>query len=140
MTWAVQANIAPSWLDPAETPGIGMPYMFLYAIHDALVKPMPGNAMAPSLATAWSESRDGLTYDFVLRQRVTFHNGEPFTAEDVKFSYERYRGVSAPELRKRIKAVTAVNSHQVRFQLHEPWPDFLTYYATPATGANWIVP
>jgi peptide/nickel transport system substrate-binding protein len=140
MTWAVQANIAPSWLDPAETPGIGMPYMFLYAIHDALVKPMPGNAMAPSLATAWSESRDGLSYDFVLRQGVTFHNGDPFTAEDVKFSYERYRGVSAPELKKRIKVVTVVNPYQVRFQLHEPWSDFLTYYATPSTGASWIVP
>jgi peptide/nickel transport system substrate-binding protein len=140
MTWAVQANIAPSWLDPAETPGIGMPYMFLYALHDALVKPMPDNAMAPSLASTWSESGDGLIYEFVLRQGVMFHNGEPFTAEDVKFSYERYRGTAAAELKKKIRAVTVVNPHQVRFQLHEPWPDFLTYYATPATGASWIVP
>jgi peptide/nickel transport system substrate-binding protein len=140
MTWAIQANIAPTWFDPAETPGIGMPYMFLYALHDALVKPMPGNSMAPSLASTWSESADGLTYDFVLRQGVTFHNGDPFTAEDVKFSYERYKGTGAGELRRKIKAVTIVNAHQLRFQLHEPWPDFLTYYATPATGAGWIVP
>jgi peptide/nickel transport system substrate-binding protein len=140
MTWAIQANIAPSWFDPAETSGIGMPYMFLYALHDALVKPMPGHAMAPSLATSWTESGDGLTYEFVLRPGVTFHNGDHFTAEDVKFSYERYRGTSAAEVKKKIKAVTVVNPHQVRFQLHEPWPDFLTYYATPATGVGWIVP
>ena len=140
MTWAIQANIAPSWFDPAETPGIATPYIFLYALHDALVKPMPGRAMASSLASAWSESGDGLTYDFVLRQGLTFHNGDPFTAEDVKFSYERYKGTGAGELRRKIKAVTVVNSHLVRFTLYEPWPDFLTYYATPATGASWIVP
>jgi peptide/nickel transport system substrate-binding protein len=140
MTWAIQANIAPTWFDPAETPGIGMPYMFLYALHDALVKPMPDNAMAPSLASAWSESSDGLAYDFALRQGLKFHNGDPFTAEDVKFSYERYKGTGAGELKKKIKAVKIVNPYHVRFELHEPWPDFLTYYATPATGVGWIVP
>jgi peptide/nickel transport system substrate-binding protein len=140
MTWAVHVTIAPTWFDPAETPGIITPYMFMYAIHDALVKPMPGNPMAPSLATHWNESSDGLTYDFELRQGVKFHNGDPFTAEDVKFSFERYRGAGASELKKKVKAVEVVNPHQARFQLHEPWSDFLTFYATPATGAGWIVP
>ena len=114
--------------------------MFMYAMHDALIKPMPDNPMSPSLATKWSESADGLSYDFELRQGVKFHNGDPFTAEDVKFSFERYKGTGAGELKKKVKAVEIVNPHQVRFQLHEPWPDFLTFYATPATGAGWIVP
>ena len=140
MTWAIHVNIAPTWFDPAETPGIITPYMFIYALHDALFKPMPDNPMAPSLATGWSESPDGLTYDFTLRQGVKFHNGDPFTAEDVKFSFERYKGAGAPELKKKIKAVEVVNPHQVRVQLHAPWPDFLTFYATPATGVGWIVP
>ena len=109
-------------------------------MHDALVKPMPDNPMSPSLATKWSESADGLAYDFELRQGVKFHNGEPFTAEDVKFSFERYKGSGASDLKKYVKAVEIVNTHQVRFHLHEPWPDFLTFYATPATGAAWIVP
>jgi peptide/nickel transport system substrate-binding protein len=140
MTWGLHVNIAPTWFDPAETPGVNTPYLFLSAMHDALVKPMPEGPMTPCLATQWRESADGLTYDFALRQGVTFHNGDPFTAEDVQFSFERYKGTGAPELKQKIKAVEVVNRHHVRFQLHEPWPDFLTFYATPATGAGWIVP
>jgi peptide/nickel transport system substrate-binding protein len=140
MTWAIHVTIAPTWLDPAETPGIITPFMFLYALHDALVKPMPGNLMAPSLATQWHESPDGLTYEFELRQGVTFHNGDPFTAEDVQYSFERYKGSGAGELKNQVKAVEIVHAHRVRFHLHEPWPDFLTFYGSPATGAGWIVP
>jgi peptide/nickel transport system substrate-binding protein len=140
MTWAIHVTIAPTWFDPAETPGIITPYMFLYALHDALVKPMPDNPMSPSLATRWTESSDGLTYDFELRQGVKFHNGDPFTAEDVKFSFERYKGAGAGELKRQVKAVEIVNPHHIRFQLHEPWPDFMTFYGTPATGVGWIVP
>jgi peptide/nickel transport system substrate-binding protein len=136
MTWAVHVQIAPSWFDPAETPGIVTPFMIMYALHDALVQPRPEHPMAPGLATAWQESPDGLTYDFVLRRGVTFHNGDPFTAEDVTFSFERYRGTGAPELKQQVKAVEIVTPHHVRFHLHEPWPDFLTFYATPATGAG----
>jgi len=86
MTWAVHVSLAPTWFDPAETPGIITPFMFLYALHDALVKPMPGQPMAPSLAESWSAAPDGLTYEFVLRKGVRFHNGDPVTADDVKFS------------------------------------------------------
>src|SRR2546426_6688026 len=50
LTWAVHVTLAPTWFDPAETTGIITPFLFLYALHDALVKPMPGNPMAPSLA------------------------------------------------------------------------------------------
>lgn len=140
MTWAIHVTIAPTWFDPGETPGVITPYMFLYALHDALVKPMPDGPMSPCLATRWSESPNGLTYDFELRQGVKFHNGDPFTAEDVHFSFERYKGAGAGDLKKKVKSVEIVSSHHVRFQLHEAWPDFLTYYATPATGAGWIVP
>ena len=140
LTWAVHVTLAPTWFDPAETPGIITPFMVLYAIHDALVKPMPGNAMAPSLAESWNVSKDGLTYEFVLRKGVKFHNGETMTAEDVKFSFERYRGASAKELKGKVARVDAVDAHRVRFTLKHPWPDFLTFYATPATGAAWIVP
>jgi hypothetical protein len=72
LTWAVQVALAPTWFDPAETPGIITPFMVLYALHDALVKPRPGNQMTPRLADSWTTSPDGLTYEVVLRKGVRF--------------------------------------------------------------------
>jgi peptide/nickel transport system substrate-binding protein len=140
MTWAAHVTLTPSLLDPAEVLPVILPYMLLYAVHDALLKPMPGHLMTPCLATAWHESADGLTYEFTLREGVTFHNGDPFTAEDVHFSFARYRGAGAALLQSKVRAVEIVTPHQVRFHLHAPWPDFLTVYGTPASGAGWIVP
>jgi peptide/nickel transport system substrate-binding protein len=140
MTWAVHISLAPTWFDPAETPGIGTPFMILYALHDALVKPMPGNAMASSLAESWSASKDGLVYEFVLRQGARFHNGDSVTADDVKFSFERYRGAANRLLKERVPVVEVVDPSRVRFRLKEPWPDFMTYYGSLTTGAGWIVP
>jgi peptide/nickel transport system substrate-binding protein len=114
--------------------------VFLYALHDALIKPLPGNDMAPCLAESWMESPDGLVYEFKLREGLQFHNGDPFTAEDVNFSFQRYKGASAKLLHDRVKAVEVVDPHRVRFVLHAPWPDFLAFYANLATGAAWVVP
>src|SRR5213083_867320 len=140
MAWSVHISLAPTWFDPAETAGIITPFMVLYALHDALVKPMPGNPMAPSLAESWSASPDGLVYEFVLRKGVRFHTGDPVTAEDVKFSLERYRGTAASSFRERIAAVEVIDPQRVRVRFKQPWPDFITFYGTPATGAGWIVP
>src|SRR5262249_12736209 len=90
MVLAQTISIAPRWFDPPEAEGIITPFIFYYLLHDALVKPMPGNAMAPCLAESWTASPDGLSYEFVLRKGVKFHNGDPVTADDVKFSFERY--------------------------------------------------
>src|SRR5215467_11906033 len=140
MTWGVHVTLAARWLDPSDTEAFITPFMVLYALHDALVKPMPGGDNTPSLAESWTTSKDGLTYEFVLRKGVKFHNGETMTAEDVKFSFERYRGASAKELKGKVARVEVVDPYRVRFVLKQPWPDFLTFYATPATGAAWIVP
>ena len=140
LTIAFDSSIAPTFLDPAETSGLATPFVFLYALHDAMAKPLPGNNMAPCLAESWKESPDGLVYEFKLREGLKFHNGDPFTAEDVKFSFQRYKGVSAKVLHERVKAVEVIDPLRVRFVLHAPWPDFLAFYASPATGAGWIVP
>ncbi|PYN10866.1 MAG: hypothetical protein DME05_26020, partial [Candidatus Rokuibacteriota bacterium] len=71
MTWAVHTTLVPAWLDPADNIQ-GTPFMIQMATHDALVKPMPGKSMAPSLAESWSTSADGLVYEFVLRKGVKF--------------------------------------------------------------------
>jgi peptide/nickel transport system substrate-binding protein len=139
MTWGVHISLAPTWFDPAETSGIITPFMVLYGLHDALVKPMPGNLMTPSLAESWTTSSDGLVYEFVLRKGVRFHNGDPLTAEDVKFSFERYRGASSRLLKDSVEAIETPDPWRVRIRLRRPWPDFMTFYAG-STGAAWIVP
>ena len=137
---AVHVSMAPTWFDPAETVGIITPFLFMYAMHDALVKSMPGNAMAPSLAESWTVSPDSVVYEFVLRKGTRFHNGEPVTPEDVKFSFERYRGAGAGPFKARIASIDIVDPQRIRFRFKQPWPDFMTFYGTPATGAGWIVP
>ena len=69
MRFAVYVTLAPAWLDPGEaTPGFITPFWVLVALHDALVKPMPGSRMAPSLAESWTESPDKREYEFIFAQ------------------------------------------------------------------------
>ena len=139
LTYGVHISLAPTWFDPAETPSLVTPYMLYYALHDAMLKPMPGELMAHSLAESWSATEDGMSYSFVLRDGVTFHNGEKVTAEDVKFSFERYRGAAKGPLHERVASVEIADPRHITFKLKNPWPDFLTFYAA-TTGAGWIVP
>src|SRR5947207_270181 len=140
VTIAWHVTISPSWFDPSTAPPQITPFGMLYAIHDALVRPYPGHKMGPSLAESWQESEDGKTYEFKLRPGLKFHNGDPVTTEDVKFSYERYRGAGAKELQTRIRQVDIVDPLTIRFQLKEPWPDFMPFYGTTATAAGIVVP
>ena len=80
----------------------------------------------------------GSSYDFKLRD-AKFHNGDPVTAEDVKFSFERYRGTSKDLMKNKVAAVEVIDPRHVRFKLKEQWPDFMMFYAS-ATGAGWVVP
>ena len=139
LTYGIHVSLAPTWFDPAETLGLITPFMVLYALQDAMVKPMPGNLHAPCLAESWSASEDGLTYDFMIRKETKFHNGEPITAADVKFSYERYRGAAHELMKEQIAAIETPDPSHVRFKLKKPWPDFLSFYSS-ASGAGWIVP
>src|SRR4029450_3463697 len=138
MRWALYVTLSPLWFDPAEVTGQLTPFWILYAIHDALVKPMPGNLMSPSLAESWTVSPDGRVYEFKLREGLKFHNGEPFTAEDVKFSFHRAKG--SRTLHGKVLDVTVVSPLRVRLTLHEAWPDFMAFYGTMVSGAGWVVP
>ncbi|HJV55003.1 MAG TPA: ABC transporter substrate-binding protein, partial [Methylomirabilota bacterium] len=140
MAIGVHVTLVSRWLDPGETEALITPFMVLYALHDALVKPMPGGLMTPSLAESWTASKDGLSYEFVIRKNARFHNGDPVTAEDVKFTFERYKGSAAKLLKEKVREIQILAPNRVRFVLKEPWPDFMAFYGTSATGAGWIVP
>src|SRR5436309_7718581 len=138
IAWHV--TMAPTWFDPSTAPPQITPFGLLYALHDAPVRSLPGQKAGSSLAESWTESPDGLVYEFKLRRGLKFHNGEPVTAEDVQFSFERYKGTGAKDLKSRVARVEVVDALTIRFHLKEPWPDFMTQYGTSATAAGLVVP
>ena len=133
-------TLAPSWFDPSTAPPQITPFGVMYAIHDAMLRPLPGQKMAPSLAESWTESPDGLVYEFKLRRGLKFHNGDALTTDDVKWSFERYQGAGARELRARVRQVEIVDPQVIRFHLKDPWPDFMTFYGTTATASGIVMP
>ena len=88
-------------------------------------------SLAPCLAESFSASEDGLVYELVLRSGTKFHNGDPITAEDVKFSFERYRGTSHDLMKDRVAAVEALDSRHVRFTLKKPWTTSSPFMRAP---------
>ena len=124
LTFAMHFSPVPRWLDPGEGESTITPYLLLYALHDALLKPMPGTVSGLSMAESWSMAKDGQSAEFTLRPGMKFHNGDPVTAEDVKFSFERYRGGGAQVLKDNVKEIHALGSTRMRFIFKEPWPDF----------------
>src|SRR5947208_2421950 len=140
LTIGMHFTPVPRWLDPAESESSITPFLLLYALHDGLLKPMAGVGSGPSLAESWSMAKDGLTADFTLRSGAKFHNGDPVTADDVKFSFERYRGGAAKILKDSVKEIQVLGPTRVRFVFKEPWPDFPAFYGTFVASAGWVVP
>ena len=140
LTFALHFSPVTRWLDPAEGESTITPFLLLYALHDGLLKPMAGSGSAPSLAESWSMSKDGLSAEFILRPGIKFHNGDPITPDDVKFSFERYRGGAAKILKDTVKEIQLLGPNRLRFVLKEPWPDFPAFYGTFVASAGWVVP
>ena len=139
-SYAFHTSIPPAWLDPQENPPQVTPYNFSYMVHDALVKPMPGKDFVPSLAESYEIAPDYKSATFKLRSGVKFHDGTTLTSEDVKYTYENYRGASAGVLKAKLERIELPDARTVRFLFKEPFVDFLTIYGSPASGAAWVVP
>jgi peptide/nickel transport system substrate-binding protein len=139
-TEAWPTTISPSWLDPQENPPQVTPYNFQYALHDALVKHMPGQPFAPSLAESYEIAPDFKSATFKLRPGIKFHDGQPVTPDDVKFTYEQYRGASATVLKAKTERIDLPDERTIKFVFKEPFLDFLMVYGSPASGAGWVVP
>src|SRR5438132_5884541 len=84
---AWHAGFASRWLDPQEHDGTATPDNFLTALHDALIKNQGTELYDhPALAEHFEIAKDARSATFTLRKGIKFHNGEPVTPHDVKFS------------------------------------------------------
>jgi peptide/nickel transport system substrate-binding protein len=137
--YAWHTTISPAWFDPQENPPQITPYNFAYALHDALVKHMPGQPFAPSLAESYDIAPDFMSATFKLRPGIKFHNGDAVTPEDVEFTFQQYRGANAKLLHDKTERID-LGDNTIQFHFKSPFLDFLTLYGCAASGAGWIVP
>ncbi|MCJ8140024.1 ABC transporter substrate-binding protein [Falsirhodobacter halotolerans] len=103
-------------------------------IYDGLTWRGPDLELQPGLATAWEELDDGTRIRFTLREGVTFHNGEPFNAEAVKFTFDRLLGEEGGKGPQQsnytaIESVEIIDDMTVDFHLKAPDPVLLTKLA-----------
>jgi len=98
-------------------------------VYDYLVDVDPTSKIVPRLAKSWQISTDGLTYTFGLAEGVVFHDGSPFTAKDVVWTFNRLRdpasGFPTVDLYSNIESIAASGDLQVTFKLKQPNPFFL---------------
>jgi peptide/nickel transport system substrate-binding protein len=139
---AWHAGLASRWLDPQEHDGTATPDNFFTALHDALIKNQGTQLYDhPALAEKFTIAPDAKSATFTLRRGTKFHNGDPVTVQDVKFSYENYRGAKADVFKKKTERVDIVDDRTIRFVFKEPFLDFGILFGTAnVDGAAWVVP
>lgn len=137
---AIHWNLSADWLDPATGGFAVSAHLPLYLFHDALIKPMPEGPFTPCLAESYNISPDAKVYEFKIRRGVKFHNGDPLTAEDVVFSFWRYKAAHAKTIHGRTEKVEAVDPYLVRIRFKEPFPDYLEYLTPGVTTIGWVAP
>lgn len=123
--------------DPTAMVG-ATPHMVYDYVYDGLVN-QGENGKYPALAESWTVSADGMNIDFHLRKGVKFHNGDPFTADDVKFTFDRVMAPNSTHAYRRgfidsVERIDVLDQHTARFVLKQPWPAFFTtarYALTP---------
>ena len=142
MTLAWHTNIAPRWLDPQQHDGGATPDNFLNVLQDGLIKNFRDKLYDHlALAEHFEFSEDARSAEFRLRAGLKFHNGAPVTPEDVKWSYENYRGAWAKVLRDNTDKISVSGDRTIRFDFKRPFFDFPRMMGTAnVCGAAWVVP
>lgn len=131
----------PKSLDPSTVTAVN-DFRILMNLYDGLVRYKDGALeVEPALAESWQISADGKTYTFKLRKGVRFHDGSPFNAEAVKFTFDRMLNEDHPYhdtgpfplsfFFSAIESVEASGEYEVRFKLDAPYAPFLANLAYP---------
>lgn len=130
-----------SFLDPQDQAGSATWQFYQYLLHDELVKHYPGPQLYQSaLAESYEIAPDFKSATFKLREGIKFHDGSPITPQDVKWTFENYRGTNATLLKSKTATIETPDARTVKFVFKDAFPDFLDLYAGFASGAGWIVP
>ena len=118
---AIAQAVEPPGLDPTTATSTAIPRVVYSNVLEGLVKIDRDGKIVPALAADHTISKDGKEYTFSLRKGVTFHDGKPLDADDVKFTFDRVMdpktAVPHPEYYKDIESVQIVDSHTVKIKL-----------------------
>ena len=131
-------------LDPAKCRVGGLEYNYTIAVFSHLTRQDAKLQVLPDLATSWEPAADLKSWTFHLRTGVVWHDGKPFTADDVVFTIKRLKDKDVGSVLRVnleiVTAVTAVDLHTVRFDLSIPYADLPAvvagYQAAVVSEAN----
>jgi len=127
----VGVQLEPPNLDPTSGAAAAIDEIVYANIFEGLTRLNENGEVIPALAHSWTISDDGLIYEFSLHENVRFHDGTPFTADDVAFTLDRARARDSTNAQhtifEKIKNVEAIAPHKVRITLSEPMGAFTTY-------------
>src|SRR6516165_9809714 len=142
MVLAWHTNIATRWLDPQQHDGTASPDNFIMALQDALIKNFREvHYDHPALAEGFDFAEDSKSATFRLRPGLKFHDGSLVTPEDVKWSYEHYRGAWGEVLHEKTQGIETIDDRIVRFHFKDPFLDFPILLGTSnVSGAGWVIP
>jgi len=132
---AIAQGVEPPGLDPTTATSAAIPRVVYSNVLEGLLKIDRNGRVVPALAKDYKFTRDGKIYTFLLKKGVTFHDGKPFDAEDVKFTLERLMdpktGTAHPEYYKDIESVQKMDRYTVRIKLKNANSMFLFNLARP---------
>lgn len=126
------------YLDPHQTTAYD-DYVMMNQVYDTLVTAdFDGTTIVDSLAKSWEVSNDGLVYTFHLKDGIKFHSGKPLTAEDVKWTYDRWKDPANAALTRSfvqyVDKIEAIDAKTVKITLTQPDNNFLINLTVPVAS------
>jgi peptide/nickel transport system substrate-binding protein len=140
LTIAQHYALDPGWLDPLEHQAAATQLVYDYLVHDAMLKPMPQGLYTYSLAERAELTADFTKAAFRLRPGLKFHDGQPLTTADVKWTYEHYKGVNFKIFQDKLDRIEIVDDRTIIFHFKEPFVEFIDLYNGGTSGSVWILP
>jgi peptide/nickel transport system substrate-binding protein len=140
LTVAQHFALDPGWLNPQTHSYVLTQMHYDYLVHDALIKSMPHGVAVYSLAEHAEMTADYKHAAFRLRPGMKFQDGTPLTTDDVKWTYENFKGAYAKIFHDKLDNIKIVDDRTIVFNFKEPFLDFMSLYNGGVSGIGWIVP